>query len=346
VRPALAALALLGAGCFPARYLAQAARGQIQMLRAARPIPEVVAARAVPGDVGRLLLAVPAMKAFGEAHGLRPTRSYGRYADLRRPAAVWVVQACAPLSFDVRRWRFPIVGSIPYLGFFDEQAARRHAAALAAEEALDVDVRGAGAFSTLGWFDDPVLSTMIPPGDVALGELANAVLHESVHATLYVNDQSAFDESLASFVADRLTPRWLDAALGPAAPEAVAWRTAQARQRARARRLHDAWVELDALYRSPAAEAEKRAGKARVLEAARAELRLARPLNNASLAGFKTYDSGAPAFERLLAACGGSFPRFLGALGTLRAGDFARPQQPDFDAVVDRLARGGCPGRR
>jgi predicted aminopeptidase len=285
------------------------------------------------------------VKAFGEAHGLRPTASYDRYADLRRPAAVWVVQACAPLSFDVRRWRFPIVGSIPYLGFFDERAARRYAASLAAEEGLDVDVRGASAFSTLGWFDDPVLSTMIERGEAALGDLANVVLHESVHATLYVNDQSAFNESLASFVADRLTPRWLAAALGPGAPEATAWAAAHERQRARTRRLHDAWVELDALYRSGAADADKRAGKERILAALRAELRIARPINNATLAGYKTYDTGGPAFERLLAACGGSLPRFLRAL---RGAEFERPQQQQLDDVIDRLARGGCPqpGRR
>src|SRR3972149_972032 len=211
----LAVVALASAGCFSARYVAQATSGEFRILHAARPIPEAVADPRVPARIGRLLLSVRTIKAYARARGLRPTGNYESYADLRRSAAVWVVQGCAPLAFDVKRWRFPIVGTIPYLGFFDEGAARRYAGALARQEGLDVDVRVASAFSTLGWFHDPVLSTMIPGTDDALGELANVVLHESVHATLYVKDQSAFDESLASFVADRLTLPWLAGGVRP-----------------------------------------------------------------------------------------------------------------------------------
>jgi predicted aminopeptidase len=333
----LAALALLAPGCFTARYVAQAARGQLGILQEARPLEEVVGDRDAPPRVRSLLLAVPAVKAFGEAHGLRPTQSYGRYADVRRPAAVWVVQACAPLAFESKHWRLPIVGTIPYLGFFDPRAARRYADALAAE-GLDVNVRAAAAYSTLGWFPDPVLSTMIVEGDDALGELANVVLHESVHATIYVNDQSPFNESLASFVADRLTVPWLERARGRDAPETRAWVEAQARRRARLERLHRARAELDALYRSAATDDEKRARKARILADVSTELRLVRPLNNATLAGIRMYDAGTAAFARLLDAAGGSVPRLLRAVATLRPSDFARPQQQEFDDVVDALA--------
>ncbi len=334
----LVGAALAGGGCFSTRYLAQATCGELGILRAARPIREVVADKRASARVGRLLLAVRTIKAYGRAHGLTPTSSYDSYADLHRRAAVWVVQGCAPLAFDVRRWRFPVVGSIPYLGFFDEASARRYADALARDEGLDVDVRGASAFSTLGWFHDPVLSTMIPADEYALGELANVVLHESVHATLYVNDQSAFDESLASFVADRLTLPWLESALGEGAPETKAWAAAQSRHQLRLTRLHRAYVELDALYRSGAPEAEKRSGKAGILEAARRDLGVSAPLNNATLAGYKTYDTGGPSFERLLVACGGSWPLFLEALRSLGAADFGRPQREDFEGVIDALA--------
>jgi predicted aminopeptidase len=329
---------LLGAGCFSARYVAQAARGQLGIVQAARPIREVVAEGRAPARIARLLLTVRAIKAYGRAHGLTPTGNYGRYADLHRPAAVWVVQGCAPLAFDVKRWSFPVVGSIPYLGFFDEGDARRYADSLAREEGLDVEVREASAFSTLGWFQDPVLSTMIPRGEEALGALANVVLHESVHATLYVKDQSAFDESLASFVADRLTLPWLESVLGKDAPETKEWARVHARHRARVARLHRAYVDLDRLYRSGESDSRKRAEKARMLEAVRRELGLTRPLNNAALAGYKTYDTGGPSFERLLGACRGSWPCFLEALSTLDEADFGRPQREDFEDVVDRLA--------
>jgi predicted aminopeptidase len=340
-RTAALAAALLATGCFPARYLGQAACGEYGLLSAARPIPEVVASRAAPARVARLLLSVGVVKAFGRAHGLAPTRSYGRYADLHRPAAVWVVQGSAPLAFESRRWSLPLVGTMPYLGFFDREAARRYGAALASEEGLDVDVRGAAAFSTLGWLGDPVLSTMITSGDEALGELANTVLHESVHATLYVKDQSSFDESLASFVADRLTPAWLRGVAGRDAVETRAWIAAQAAHRARADRLHRAYLDLDAVYHSDESVAWKAAEKARLFSELREALHIAGTLNNATLAGHVTYDTGAASFERLLAACG-SWPRFMKALATLRPEDFGRPQQREFGPAVDRLARGRC----
>ena len=296
----------------------------------------------MPERVRLLLSSVAVVKAFGERNGLAPTGNYDRYSDLGRAAAVWVVQGCAPLSFDVRHWRFPLVGTIPYLGFFHREAAQRYARELARREAIDVDVRGAGAFSTLGWFSDPVLSTMIAPGDEALGELANAILHESLHATLYVNDQSPFDESLASFVADRLTVAWLETVLGPGAPQTRAWIEADELHRVQVARIHAAYLELDALYRSDSSAQRKREEKARILEELRVELHAARPLNNASIADYKSYDSGGPAFERLLAACDGSWPRFLRALRALSPSDFQRPQQEAFDGVVDRLAQRGC----
>ena len=327
---------------FTGCYLAQAALGQGRILWAARPIELVVAERAIPEPTRRLLAAVPAIKAFGQAQGLRPTASYQRYAALDRPAAAWVVQGCAPLSFEVRRWDFPVLGSVPYLGFFDEESARRYATSLAQREHLDVDVRTAAAFSTLGWFRDPVLSTMLGSGEEALGELANVVLHESVHATLYLADQSAFDESLASFVADHLTLSWLESTAGPAAAETRAWAVGRARAEARAEQLHRTYLELEAVYRSSASDQGKLAAKARLLAAAGEAASPGRPLNNASLAGFRTYAGGAAAFGRLLARCGGSWPAMLSALSTLRPGDFARLQQDDFDDVVDRVAAGGC----
>lgn len=332
----LAALLALGAassGCFTVRYLTQAAGGQLALLHDARPLDEVLASPQTPPRVRALLARVEDVKAWGQAQGLKPTRNYDRYVDLHRPAAAWIVQACAPLAFQVYRWQFPIVGSVPYLGFFDREEARRFAAELAASAPLDVDVRGASAYSTLGWFRDPVLSTMLGEGGDALGDLVNVILHESVHATLYVPGQSAFDESLASFVADRLTLDWLRGKRGPESADTVAWVAAQQAAQERVVKLRAAWLELDTLYRSSAPEAEKRREKQRILGALQAALK-SRPLNNAALAGFKTYSTGEAAFTRLLEACEGEWPRFLAVLGRLRAEDFGRPQLDAFDGVV------------
>lgn len=330
-----AALLFASSGCFKAQYLAQAGGGEMKMLCAARPIPKVLADPATPPRIHDLLARVPEIKRFGIAQGLTATKNYDRYADLHRDAAVWVVEACAPLAFSPKRWHFPIAGTVPYLGFFHRKSANDYAACLAKHGDLDVDVRTAGAFSTLGWFKDPVLSTMIPEGDEALGELANVVLHESTHATLYVKDQSAFDESLASFVADHLTPIWLAQTLGPDAKELAAWNAAQERYRAYVTRMHQAHDDLDAVYRSSASDDEKRAKKAEILAALTSDLHLTRPVNNATLMDFATYDTGGPAFASLLAACGNDVPRFFAALRQIH---FPNPQDSDFAPLVQTAA--------
>jgi predicted aminopeptidase len=338
MRPLAPALALLAAsGCSTLGYLGQAASGQFQMLHGARSIPKVLEDAQTPPRIRALLSEVEGIKAFGVRHGLKATPNYRRYCDLGREAAVWVVQACAPLAFEPRRWTFPLVGSVPYLGYFSRQQAQAHADALA-REGWDVDVRPASAYSTLGWFSDPVLSTMISPGEEALGDLANVVLHESVHATVYVAGQSAFDESLASFVADRLTAVWLERELGAGAPQTLAWKKVEADRQSRVDRLHGAYQELDAVYRSARSAEQKRAEKARVLESVQRALSLKRPINNATLVGFRTYDAGGPHFERLLAACGGRLPAFLRAVRTVSGADFSSPQQQDLAPVIDRLA--------
>jgi predicted aminopeptidase len=334
---------LPSSGCFTAAYLGQAAGGQYEILHGAQILRAAVRDGRIPERTRGLLMLVPAIKDFGRANGLKPTRNYEHYVDLHRPAAVWVVQACAPLAFDVRRWRFPLVGSVPYLGYFDEGAARRKAQALKEKEGLDVDVRTASAYSTLGYLRDPVLSTMVSSGEDAVGDLANVILHESVHATLYFPGQSTFDESLASFVADRLTLEYLRRSYGAEAAQTRAWAAEQRRSDEHLFRLRRAYAELDRLYRSAEADDVKRARKTALLGELQRELHLRRPLNNASLAGYRTYDSGAAELERLFAACQESWPRFFAALGALSAADFDRPQQESFGPVIDRLAARGCP---
>jgi predicted aminopeptidase len=254
---------------------------------------------------------------------------------------VWVVQACAPLSFAPKRWSFPIVGTVPYLGYFDVKPARAYAAQLAKEEPLDVTVRTASAYSTLGWFKDPVLSTMIPEGPDAFGALANVILHESVHATVYVPSQSAFNESLASFIADELTWRLVVGRGGLQSDEAKAYLEGEARGERFVKELHAAYEELDAIYKSERSDDEKRTLKAARLEALSRALGTRRQFNNADLVGFRTYDTGRPAFERLMRACGG-LPKVLAAVKTLKESDFSERQQSEFGAVVDALAERAC----
>ncbi len=338
----LLGIALCTGGCFSTRYLLQAAAGQYELIHVAQPISKVLADSQVSPRTRHLLAQVSAIKSWGLTRGLKPTKNYDRYADLHRPAAVWVVQACAPLAFNVRRWQFPIVGSVPYLGFFNEAAARTYAEALAKDEAVDVSVRTASAYSTLGWFRDPVLSTMISEGDEALGDLTNVILHESVHASFYIPNQSSFNESAASFIADALTLELLEESFGKGSWLPSAWLRDRARSETWAKRLHQTYETLDGLYKSDIPDSQKLREKSRILTAVQQELGMRRPLNNASLSGSRTYASGAEAFDRIRKACE-TWPRFIFALGSLKEAEFDRSQQERFDGVLERLAQRACP---
>lgn len=313
---ALVSLALAASGCFTTQYLWQAAGGQLDIMERARPIELVVRDPRTPLRTAQLLSAVPSIKRFGEGQGLTPTSSYHDYSDLGRGQAVWVVSACAPLSFHSMEWEFPVVGRVPYLGWFDANDARDFAMRLE-ESGWDVEIRGASAYSTLGWFDDPILSTMLSEGDEALGELANVVLHESVHATVFLPGLTDLNESLANFVADKLTTIYLAEARGEGSPESIAYAEAERGAAERGRLMHAAYGELDAVYRSPLSRADKLARKAKLIGELTSSVGAHRRINNATLAQFRAYNGTAPALEALHTACGRSFPRLFAALRTL-----------------------------
>jgi predicted aminopeptidase len=312
------------------------------MIHHARPIPEVLKDEKVPPRVRRLLGEIESVNAWGRTRGLRATKNYQHYVKIDRPAATWVVSACDPVEFRSKDWRFPIVGSVPYLGWFDLESAKEYATELR-KEGWDVDVRGARAYSTLGWFRDPVVSSMIPDGEEAFGELVNVVLHESVHATLYVSGQTYFNESLASFIADRMTYQYMDEKIGAQAPERVAYAKAEADGNRRVKLLHEGYEALDGVYKSQRTREEKLAEKAKVLEKLRADLGMQRELNNASMIQYRAYNIGTAEFTALFKACGEDWGRFFSAVATLENGKaFEREHMEDLRPVLNPLTAAGC----
>lgn len=338
-----ALLLCAASSCLPLRYLRQAAVGQAELRFGGESLEAAMVDPAIPGRVRRVLREVPKIRAFGERMGLTPTGNYRRYVDLGRPAVVWVVSGCEELAFRSRGWWFPIVGEVPYLGFFDPEGALELAHDLR-KEGLDVDVRTARAYSTLGWFEDPLLSTMIPGDDTALGELANTFLHESTHATVYVANQTAFNETVASWVGDHLAPLWLTEARGVDGVETRAYLTAErdhAQRIAAMQRTHDA---LAALYASELPKIEKRTRKATLIGSLKAELGLSpnRTINNATLAELRNYHGDTAALDRLFVSCGKSWPATLAALQRIEGDWFDKKGQFEFAPVLDRARCGGA----
>lgn len=330
--------ALAGVGCAAPGYLGQAAQGQLDLMCRARSIDRAIADPDTPPRVRALLTEVPSIKAFGIGYGLTPTKSYETYVGLDRSRVVWVTTASDPLAFRGRKWWFPIVGSVPYLGWFDRDDAVRFAEGLA-EEGLDVDVRGATAYSTLGWFRDPVLSSMLPNGPATLAALVDVVLHESVHATMYVPGQSTFNESLAEYVSDDLTEVYLTS--HGRLPELVAYEQSRAEGAIRREKMHAAHKTLEALYASSRSREEKLAEKKKILTALRAELGWSRPITNATLLESRTYGSESDAFEALFKRCG-EWPRFWKALRAIQPSWFSGDQAAKFGDVLKRAGEEAC----
>jgi predicted aminopeptidase len=335
------AVLLTTTGCLQFGYLLQAGEGQLDLVCRARPIDHALADPDTPPEVRTQLEEVPRIKAFALEYGLVPTSSYESFVALDRPVAVWVVSAAPPLSFDSLTWSFPIVGSVPYLGWFDRYDAQAQAASLEAD-GWDVDLRGASAYSTLGWFRDPVLSSMLGDGTDGTGGLAEVILHESLHATVYVKGQSGFNEGLATFVGDHLALAYLARRYGESSPELSAYVADQTAGDKRTERLRQAFNDLDAIYKSKLPTAVKLQKKKDYFTGLRAELKTKRPVTNATLAGFRAYHGGSKSFEMLYEACGSDMKRFIQASRTVKDTDFQKPQMTKFGDVVKHLEERGC----
>jgi len=311
----------------------QGAAGQVDLLSRAKPIAEIAESTTEP-QLRQRLERVQAIRAYASRELALPDNgSYTRYADLGRPFVVWNVFAAPELSLEPRQWCFPVAGCVAYRGYFAEADARAEAARLATGR-WDVHVSGVPAYSTLGYFDDPVLSTFIRFREV---ELARLVFHELAHQVVYVKDDTSFNESFATAVEEAGIRRWLDAQRDrPDAAELAADAMRAERLRRDFRQLVRATRDrLAALYASSATDDEKRAGKAAAFAAMRADYErmkagrdglpgydrwFATGANNAGIAAAGLYANRVPQFAALLAAEAGDFPRFyerVKALATL-----------------------------
>ena len=317
---AAAAAPMLLAGCAGIEYYAQAISGQLEILRRAEPIARALAEPGASASLKARLERVLAIRAFASRELALPDNgSYRRYADLGRPYVVWNVFAAPEFSIKPKESCFPFAGCVSYRGFFSEGDAQKHARLLRAE-GYDIFIGGVPAYSTLGWFDDPVLSTFV---NYPEAEVARLILHELAHQLLYVRDDSSFNESFAVTVEQEGVARWLKTEGSDA--ERRAWQTLQQRRREFVALVQQYRAKLDAYYAQPGSDEDKRAGKARLFREMHAdygELKrawggfsgydrfLAKGANNALLASVVTYTEFVPAFRALLARGGGDLPRF------------------------------------
>jgi predicted aminopeptidase len=323
----LTAAALLAlSGCQVMGYYAQAVSGQVEIWRETRPVEELLRDPAVDPDLQARLKRAVVIRDFASRELALPDNgSYRSYADLKRPFVVWNVIAAEEFSIRPKPWCFPVAGCVTYRGYFNEQKAQSFAKQLRAK-GMDVFVAGVPAYSTIGWFDDPLLNTFVRFSQT---EMARLIFHELAHQVLYVPGDTSFNESFASAVELEGIDRWL-AAEGTAS-ERKAFETMRIYRRGFIELLATYRGKLEALYLLTLSDDEKRKRKAETLanmKAAYLELKdswggfagydrfFAGELGNAQLASVSNYTEWLPAFRNLLARSD-SLPQFYAAAGEI-----------------------------
>jgi predicted aminopeptidase len=323
------------------RYVTRAGLEEMSILQNREPIAELVADRTTDPAVRHALRLVLESRDYAASLGLEARETYTSYSDVGRDTLLLVLQAAPKDCICPYTWKYPIVGRIPYKGFFDFAAARREADRFEAR-GYDVYLRPSAAFSTLGWFNDPLLSTALTRDSV---ELAATVFHEIAHNTLYVKSATPFNESFAQFVGYR------------SAESFFAERSDTANARQASDRLNDEMVlgefyatliaRLDSLYATKPDSAALKAGRAEAAAWARAELlgpvgarlrsyRLGnlpeRPINNARLIGATLYRTRLDLFDRWFERHGRDVRESVSGLKELMQG-------ADGDTAFVRLER-------
>lgn len=317
--------ALLVCSCATVKFYTQAVGGQMEIWRKSRPNTQALADPKVEDKVKQRLQLIEELRAFAARELDLPTKSFGEYCDLKRPYVVWVVFASPEFSVEAKRWWYPLVGSLKYRGFFDEKLAREEAKRLR-DQGLDVFVGGVEAYSTLGYFRDPVLNTFLHRGE---HELAELIFHELTHAKVFIPGDTDFNEAFATANGQDGVRRWLRSKNDLAGLRA--YETSLKHTSSTVRLLLATRAKLKDLYARPhaSAEAERNAKRAVFTDMLRQagahkpetavhSTDILHSWNNARLNTISSYYTLVPGFERLLKKHHGDLNAFHQAVKSMQ----------------------------
>lgn len=228
-------------------YGARQGYGQVRMVWNAQPIEEFLTNPDFPDSLKAKLLLIQEIRRYAiDSLGLKDTENYKTLYDQKGEEIMWVVQACEPFQLKAKQWEFPVVGTVPYKGFFEKQKALDERTKLEAE-GYDVSILNPGGWSTLGWFTDPILSGMLKRNE---GDLASLIIHEMVHATIFVKDDVDFNENLASFIGDTAAYYFLASKYGKTSAEFTQYWQEDQDYRRYSNHILKGTQLLDSLYQS------------------------------------------------------------------------------------------------
>lgn len=223
------------------------AKGQIRVIVEAKPIEEFLQDPNYPDSLKQKLLLTKEVRNYAiDSLGLYQSDNYTKLFDQRGKTLLWNVSASEPYELKAYQWNYPFLGSMPYKGFFKLEEARKEAKKLQ-DLGYDVRVRTVGGWSTLGILEDPLLSNMLERGD---GELAEVIIHELTHATIFIKGEIEFNENLASFIGERGTELFLKSHFGDSSRQLIEYKQSEADSRKLTQIILKGAQALDSLYHS------------------------------------------------------------------------------------------------
>ena len=304
-------IVLATTSCSNFSYYAQSIAGGYKVLAGREPVEEVLANPDVSQAVKDKLKAVIEIRDFASSEMQLPDNdSYRTYVDLKRPYVVWNVFAAPEFSMEMKEWCFLFVGCVRYRGYFDENDAQEYAKELQ-QEGLDVYVTGISAYSTIGWFDDPMMNTIISRDEI---RLAGLIFHELSHQVVFIKGDTAFNEGFSVAVELEGVKRWLAKRGSPALLEK--YKERKARHKQFVELVTNTRDELEALYKTKVAVERMRQKKTVIIEKMHQKYQqlkvewndfsgydrwFSKPINNAQISAVTTYRDYVPAFQKLLA---------------------------------------------
>jgi len=308
-------------GCAAPTYYSQAISGHLGLMNKRENIDTILEKDSTDPELARELELSIEIRKFAVTQLYLPDNdSYTQFVSTGQNAVTWNVVAAPEFSLKPRQWCFMVSGCVPYRGYFKIESAEKFAQKLM-QDGFDTSVSPAIAYSTLGWFDDPLLDTMFQYSDE---QLAAFIFHELAHQQLYIKGDTAFNEAYASFVEETGVRLWLEnTGRAEQMPDWLKLEKATLQFNAL---LQDSITKLNTLYSSGSPDKQMRDGKSAIFSDLRDAYRvlvdsqwdgrsyfeslLSRKLNNASLALINSYQGGACAFEKLFAAAAEDMARF------------------------------------
>ncbi len=222
-------------------------RGQVNIVWNAKPVDEVIQDKNLPDSIKQKLFLIQEIRKYAiDSLGLKESKNYTTYFDQKGKPVLWVITACEPFEMKAYQWHFPFLGDVSYKGFFEKERGIPELNKIK-NKGYDTEYSPAGGWSTLGWFKDPILSGMLRRNE---GQIAELIIHELTHATVYISNDVDYNENLATFIGEQGALRFLKSHFGNASKELINYKNLQQDEKIFGNYMVQSCHQLDSAYKT------------------------------------------------------------------------------------------------